>query len=79
MAKSKVRGGAKAHRKKVEQRNQNLKGLWKKLSENAWKKHEEWKKQKELDANNNKDNESISGPDNTEQTNISFPRLFKSE
>ena len=43
MAKSKVRGGAKAHRKKVEQRNQNLKGLWKKLSENAWKKHEEWK------------------------------------
>jgi mRNA-degrading endonuclease HigB of HigAB toxin-antitoxin module len=79
MAKSKVRGGAKQHRKKVEQRNQNLKGLWKKLSENAWKKHEEWKKQKELDANNNQDNEGLSGLNIAEQTDIGFPRLFKSE
>jgi hypothetical protein len=70
---------AKEHRKKVKARNQRMKGLWQKQVNLAYEKHEEWKKQKELDANQNKDDKSISGPDNTEQTNISFPRLFKSE
>lgn len=58
MGKSKRRGGDKEHRKRVEKRNIELKGLWKKLSENAWKKHEEWKKQKELDDKNT-DNQSV--------------------
>jgi hypothetical protein len=79
MGKSKVRGGAKAHRKKVEQRNQNLKGMWKKLSKNAWKLHEEWKKQKELDANQNTNNEGLSGLNIAEQTDISFPRVIESK
>jgi len=56
MGKSKVRGGAKAHRKRVAKRNETLKGLWKKLSENAWKKHEEWKKQQD---DKGSDNQSI--------------------
>jgi hypothetical protein len=48
----------KEHRKKVAKRNEQLKGLWKKLSKNAWEKHEEWKKQKELDGQNT-DNQSV--------------------
>ena len=79
MGKSSKRGGDKAHNKRVAARNQEMKGLWQKQVNLAYEKHEEWKKQKELDANQNKDNQSISGPDITEQTNISFPRLFKSE
>ena len=79
MGKSSKRGGDKAHNKRVAARNQEMKGLWQKQVNLAYEKHEEWKKQKELDANQNKDNKSISGPDNTTQTNISFPRLFKSE
>ena len=79
MGKSSKRGGDKEHRKRVAARNQEMKGLWQKQVNLAYEKHEEWKKQKELDANQNKDNQSISGPDNTTQTNISFPRLFKSE
>ena len=79
MGKSSKRGGDKAHNKRVAARNQEMKGLWQKQVNLAYEKHEEWKKQKELDANQNKYNQSISGPDNTTQTNISFPRLFKSE
>ena len=58
MGKSKRRGGDKEHRKRVEKRNIELKGLWKKLSTQAWEKHEEWKKQKELDGQNT-DNQSV--------------------
>ena len=58
MGRSKVRGGRKEHNKRVKKRNEQLKGLWKKLSKTAWEKHEEWKKQKELD-NQNSDNQSI--------------------
>ena len=61
MAKSKVRGGAKAHRKKVELRNEKMKGLWKQLQKNAWEKYEEHKKQKELDGIEDKDNKGIQG------------------
>jgi len=35
----------KEHRKKVAKRNEQLKGLWKKLSKNAWEKHELWKQE----------------------------------
>jgi hypothetical protein len=48
----------KEHRKNLAKRNELLKCLWKKLSENAWAKHEEWKKQKELDGQNT-DNQSV--------------------
>jgi hypothetical protein len=46
MGKSKQRGGAKAHRKKVKARNDNFKNMWKRLQKNAWDKHEIWKQQK---------------------------------
>lgn len=61
MGKSKKRGGEKAHNKRVAARNQQMKGLWQKQVNLAYEKHEEWKKQKELDANQNPDNQSISG------------------
>lgn len=61
MPRSKVRGGRKAHNKRVAARNQMMKGLWQRQVNLAYEKHEEWKKQKELDANQNKDNQSISG------------------
>ena len=45
MAKNKFRGGKKSHRKKIEIRNQNIKGLWQRLTNKAYEKHEEWKKE----------------------------------
>ena len=61
MGKSQKRGGAKAHRKRVANRNEQMKSLWQKQVNLAYEKHEEWKKQKELDVNQVTDNKSISG------------------
>jgi hypothetical protein len=61
MAKSSKRGGEKAHRKRVAARNQEMKGLWQKQVNLAYEKHEELKKQKELDVNQVTDDKSISG------------------
>jgi hypothetical protein len=61
MPKSSKRGGAKEHRKRVAKRNEQMKGLWQKQVNMAYEKHAEWKKQKELDANQNPNNQSISG------------------
>jgi len=46
MPRSKVRGGRKAHNKRVKQRNEEMKGLWQKQVNLAYEKHEEWKKAK---------------------------------
>lgn len=46
MGKSQKRGGAKAHRKRIAKRNEEMKGLWQKQVNLAYEKHEEWKKQK---------------------------------
>ena len=46
MGKSKLRGGAKAHRKRVEKRNIESKINWQKQVNMAYEKHEEWKKAK---------------------------------
>jgi hypothetical protein len=46
MGKSKLRGGAKAHRKRVEKRNVESKINWQKQVNMAYEKHEEWKKAK---------------------------------
>lgn len=46
MGKSKLRGGAKEHRKRVAARNENMKGLWQRQVNMAYEKHEEWKKAK---------------------------------
>ena len=59
MGKSSKRGGEKAHNKRVAARNQEMKGLWQKQDNLAYEKHEEWKKQKELDANQNTNDQSI--------------------
>jgi hypothetical protein len=59
MGKSSKRGGDKAHNKRVAARNQMMKGLWQKQVNLAYEKHEEWKKQKELDANKSSDDKSI--------------------
>jgi hypothetical protein len=59
MGKSKRRGGDKEHRKRVQKRNEEMKGLWQKQVNLAYEKHEEWKKQKELDANKSTDDQSI--------------------
>jgi len=53
MAKSKVRGGAKAHRKKVEARNQRITGernMMQKLFEESMRKQIEELKRKEEEA-----------------------------
>ncbi len=53
MAKSKVRGGAKAHRKKVEARNQRIAGeknMMQKLFEESMRKQIEELKKREEDA-----------------------------
>jgi hypothetical protein len=53
MAKSKVRGGAKAHRKKVEARNQKIDGqrnAMQKLFEESMKKQIEELKKKDAEA-----------------------------
>jgi hypothetical protein len=55
MAKSSKRGGEKAHRKRVANRNEQMKSLWQKQVNLAYEKHEEWKKQKELDGKNTDD------------------------
>ena len=46
MPRSKVRGGRKAHNKRVKQRNEQMKGLWQRQVNMAYEKHEEWKKAK---------------------------------
>ena len=45
MPKSKLRGGAKQHRKKVENRNNLMKNMWQRQVKLAYEKHEEWKQQ----------------------------------
>lgn len=47
MPKSKKRGGEKAHRKRVQKRNELNKSFWQKQVNMAYEKHEEWKKAKE--------------------------------
>ena len=61
MPKSRKRGGEKAHRKRITSRNNNFKGMWNRLQKQAWEKHEEWKKEKELNGEDTND-QSISGP-----------------
>jgi hypothetical protein len=61
MPKSRKRGGEKAHRKRITARNNNFKGMWNRLQKQAWEKHEEWKKEKELNGEDTND-QSISGP-----------------
>jgi hypothetical protein len=55
MGKSKVRGGAKAHRKKVENRNQNIKtqqsAIQKLFNETMKLQMEEFKKKQEAEQN----------------------------
>ena len=55
MGKSKVRGGAKAHRKRVENRNQNIKtqqsAIQKLFSETMKLQMEEFKKKQEAEQN----------------------------
>jgi len=55
MGKSKVRGGAKAHRKRVENRNQNIKtqqsAIQKLFSETMKLQMEEFKKKQESEQN----------------------------
>ena len=45
MGKSKLRGGAKAHRKRVAKRNEEMKHLWQKQVNMAYEKHELWKQE----------------------------------
>lgn len=51
MPRSRVRGGRKAHNKRLKERNERIKNEYKKATEEAWKKFEEHKasKQKEED------------------------------
>jgi hypothetical protein len=67
MSKSQKRGGEKEHRKKVNARNQFMKGYIQRQVKITYEKHEEWKKQKELDANKSSNNESIPRLNFTEQ------------
>jgi hypothetical protein len=46
MPKSSKRGGEKAHRKRVQKRNELNKSFWQKQVDMAYEKHEEWKKAK---------------------------------
>lgn len=46
MPRSKVRGGRKAHNKRVKLRNQQNQINWQKQVDFAYKKHEEWKASK---------------------------------
>jgi hypothetical protein len=59
MGKSQKRGGEKEHRKKVNARNEYMKGYLQRQVKIAYEKHEEWKKQKELDANQSTNDQSI--------------------
>jgi hypothetical protein len=43
MPRSRVRGGRKAHNKRVKQRNQQNQMNWQKAVNFAYEKHEEWK------------------------------------
>lgn len=45
MPQSKKRNGAKAHRKKVEQRNKTVKSEYERAAKAAWEKFESWKQQ----------------------------------
>jgi hypothetical protein len=45
MGRAHVRGGRKAHNKRVAKRNENLKGLWQKQVNMAYEKHEIWKQE----------------------------------
>jgi len=60
MPKSRKRGGEKAHRKKVENRNNLMKNMWQRQVKLAYEKHEEWKKENEL--NEDSDDKSIPRP-----------------
>jgi hypothetical protein len=46
MPRSKVRGGRKAHNKRVKNRNEQNQDNWQKAVNFAYKKHEEWKASK---------------------------------
>jgi hypothetical protein len=46
MPRSKVRGGRKAHNKRVKNRNAQNQDNWQKAVNFAYKKHEEWKASK---------------------------------
>jgi hypothetical protein len=46
MPKSKKRGGEKAHRKRVQKRNELNKSFWQKQVNMAYEKHELWKASK---------------------------------
>jgi hypothetical protein len=46
MPRSKVRGGRKAHNKRVKDRNAQNQDNWQKAVNFAYKKHEEWKASK---------------------------------
>jgi hypothetical protein len=46
MPRSKVRGGKKAHNKRVKDRNAQNQDNWQKAVNFAYKKHEEWKASK---------------------------------
>ena len=59
MGKSQKRGGEKAHRKRVTARNQFVKGYVQRQVKIAYERHEEWKKQKELNDNKGTDNQSV--------------------
>jgi hypothetical protein len=56
MAKSKLRGGAKQHRKRVEARNQKQKRDYETAAKLAWSKFEQWKKERD----GGQDNQGIS-------------------
>ena len=51
MGKSKKRGGEKAHRKRVQKRNETILSLFKVAQKKAWEKFEEMKKQNESKNN----------------------------
>jgi hypothetical protein len=61
MPKSRKRGGEKAHRKRITARNQNFKGMWKRLQKGAWDKHEEWKQKQ---SGSTEDNQTMIQTDN---------------
>lgn len=46
MPRSRVRGGRKAHNKRVQKRNELNKSFWQKQVNMAYEKHEEWKASK---------------------------------
>jgi hypothetical protein len=68
MAKSKLRGGAKAHRAKVQKRNENIQVRLNKANKVVWDNYYKWKaEQEQLNGNQSQNNEGISGFNFTEQ------------